>query len=238
MQDISEHYKKRLDDLARSIASDNDVDDPGNVTVVRGDFDVVHDWESSGIQLRIGSHTYASGTLDALHLFAPSQELAGFGFLLLQAVLSESRRAVTAHLRDSSSHVKRIIVELQPNEELVDDASLAYSYVGLLSRAVAFVYRPAVLNFAPLSSAVAGLGELPVLRLHREDDDVFYLRAGEEQRDCVTISGNDVAIAKLAEVFLNASQLWQPLSEWSLESAIGAGGVGRDSAELRIYAVS
>lgn len=163
---------------------------------------------------------------DVLWMYLTSAKCRELGLFLLAAGFHGPRRNITLSIAHPESGIRRI--SIFKGEVTLDDPPNGLTMVPFALR-----YYPAETEKHPWMHD-CDTSDLPVFALSTEDDSAGVTEEDWAKRDTIWIPPS-YGMFRFAELLLNAGCSWNEVREYALEGDAGFRGVGRLSAELRIF---
>lgn len=164
--------------------------------------------------------------VDSLHFYASKETYRHLGLLILSVLFHTEVSQVNIKLNHPHSHIKSLIIDF-------DSPDIDGLMVGYTTQPLGFNYYAHLTEKHPFDSCVLPQ-DLPCFELSNSKN-LYFTDEDWQQRDTVTISGNDTGLAAFAELLLNFSVPHSELDEIQLEGESGFRGVGISSAEVRLW---
>ncbi len=175
-----------------------------------------------------GIHEYHPAfRADVVHVHADKPTYRNLGLLILAVLFHTEPWEVQIELTHPASAIQLLVVESPYKGP--DDIGPGYN-----TRPYVFSYTPEPTSRFPWDTRTYP-SKLPCFYLTNRDNCVGPTEEDRANRDTVRGFGSDIGSARLAELFLNASQPDNPVDEYTLEGDGGFRGVGYLSAEARFW---
>lgn len=162
-----------------------------------------------------------------LNWFSRKEDFKYFGLLILSVVFNNDTQEAVIKITNPKSTIKKLIIRFSYNHNfsyIFDYKTIPFSYE----------YWPTEIERIPWTNRKLNHDDYPCFFLTNEKEMIV----DEEDwagRDTVVITGTDVSLILLAELFLNISNKHNKIPEISLEGEMGFRGVGPGSAEVKIW---
>ncbi len=163
---------------------------------------------------------------DALWVYLTQKKCRELGLFLLAASFHGPKQDTTLSITHPKSAIRKIIIR-------ASELNLEDPPVGLSMVPYALRYYPTETNKHPWLYE-NHIDDLPVLALSNADDCVGATDEDWSTRDTIWMGAYSGTL-HFAELLLNAGCSWNPVREYALEGDAGCRGVGRMSAELKIF---
>jgi hypothetical protein len=178
---------------------------------------------------RHGHHSYTHVCVDELHIQAQKRTYRLLGLAFLAKVFHPEPHEVQIQLTNPHSPVRTLVLDY-------DQAQGWNLVTGYDKRPYQYSYepQPVTLSTARLDERFFPAWLLPLFTL----TDVMQVAGpcdDRDVRDTVHGAGSDYGNVLFATLLLNLGRLTETIVEFGLESEYGYGGVGRGSAEIRLW---